>query len=59
MADQNPVQKFYFNTSEHLLRVGRQRATTLSELSLALEMCPEDSIFQHTFRMLPARQELC
>jgi hypothetical protein len=52
LADQNPVKKFYFNTSEHLLRIGRQRVTTLSELSLALETCPPDSIFQHTFRTL-------
>jgi hypothetical protein len=47
-----PDKPFYFNTSEHLLRIGRQRATTLSELLQALETCPEDSIFQHTFRTL-------
>lgn len=52
MARQKPVKKFYFNTSEHLLRIGRQRATTLSELLQALQTCPEDSIFQHTFRTL-------
>ena len=55
-ADQPDVRKpdkpFYFNTSEHLLRIGRERATTLSELLQALESCPEDSIFQHTFRTL-------
>jgi hypothetical protein len=43
---------FYFNTSEHLLRIGRQKACNLSELLEALETCPEDSIFQHTFRTL-------
>jgi len=43
---------FFFNTSEHLLRIGRQRATTLSELLDALHTCPDDSIFQHTFRTL-------
>jgi len=43
---------FYFNTSEHLLRIGRQKATTLSDLLQALRTCPEDSIFQHTFRTL-------
>jgi hypothetical protein len=43
---------FYFNTSEHLLRIGRQKAGTLSELLQALRKCPEDSIFQHTFRTL-------
>lgn len=47
-----PGKPFYFNTSEHLLRIGRQRATTLAELLQALRTCPEDSIFQHTFRTL-------
>jgi hypothetical protein len=47
-----PDKLFYFNTSEHLLRIGRLRATTLSELLQALQACPEDSIFQHTFRTL-------
>src|SRR5262249_55587270 len=43
---------FYFNTSAHLLRIGRERATNLSELLQALRACSEDSIFQHTFRTL-------
>jgi hypothetical protein len=47
-----PGKPFYFNTSEHLLRIGRQKATTLAELLQALYTCPEDSIFQHTFRTL-------
>lgn len=47
-----PSKPFYFNTSEHLLRIGRQKATTLCELLDALGTCPEDSIFQHTFRTL-------
>jgi hypothetical protein len=47
-----PEKPFYFNTSEHLLRIGRQSATTLGELLQALKGCPEDSIFQHTFRTL-------
>lgn len=53
---QSPVRKpskpFYFNTSESLLRIGRQKATSLCELFDALHTCPEDSIFQHTFRTL-------
>lgn len=53
---QRPVRKpkkpFYFNTSEHLLRIGRQKAGNLSELLKAIETCPDDSIFQHTFRTL-------
>jgi len=47
-----PSRAFYFNTSEHLLRIERQKAATLSELLQALQTCPEDSIFQHTFRTL-------
>lgn len=43
---------FYFNTSEHLVRIGRQKATNLSELLQAMQTCPDDSIFQHTFRTL-------
>jgi hypothetical protein len=46
------VKPFYFNTSEHLLRIGREKATTLAELLEALRGCPTDSIFQHTFRTL-------
>lgn len=55
-VDKPPLRKpdkpFFFNTSEHLLRIGRQYATTLAELLYALKTCPEDSIFQHTFRTL-------
>src|SRR3954463_14211325 len=47
-----PSKPFYFNTSEHLLRIGRQKATNLCELLTALQTCPDDSIFQHTFRTL-------
>jgi hypothetical protein len=43
---------FYFNTSAHLLRIGRERAATLGELLQALRSCSEDSIFQHTVRTL-------
>jgi hypothetical protein len=43
---------FYFNSAAHLLRIGRQRADNLNELLEALRTCPDDSIFQHTFRTL-------
>ncbi len=46
------IKPFYFNTSEHLLRIGRERACTLNELLHALQVCPEDSIFQHTYSTL-------
>lgn len=47
-----PQKPFYFNTSEHLLRIGRQKANNLCDLLIALQTCPDDSIFQHTFRTL-------
>jgi hypothetical protein len=47
-----PIQPFYFNSSAHLLRITREKAGTLSELLQSLQRCPEDSIFQHTFRTL-------
>ena len=47
-----PAKPFYFNTSEHLLRIGRQKANNLDELLTALETVPDDFIFQHTFRTL-------
>jgi len=47
-----PGRPFYFNTSEHLLRISREKATTLPELLDALRHCPAASVFQHTFRTL-------
>jgi len=47
-----PRKPFHFNTSESLLRIGSQKAENLSELLRGLETCPDDSIFQHTFRTL-------
>ena len=43
---------FYFNSASHLLRIGREKATTLMELLEAIRACPESSIFQHTFQTL-------
>lgn len=51
-VSRKPPKPFYFNTSEHLLRIGRQKASNLCELLTALQTCPDDSIFQHTFRTL-------
>jgi hypothetical protein len=51
-GSKKPAKPFYFNTSEHLLRIGREVATTLPQLLQALETCPDASIFQHTFRTL-------
>lgn len=47
-----PNRPFYFNTSEHLLRIESQKASTPAELLQALQICPDDSIFEHTFRTL-------
>lgn len=43
---------FFFNSSAHLMRIGRQKATTLGELAECLSSCPDDSIFQHMFQTL-------
>jgi hypothetical protein len=47
-----PAKPFDFNTSAHLLRITKYKANTLVELLDALRECPEDSVFQHTFRTL-------
>jgi hypothetical protein len=52
MAPLAAPKPFYFNTSAHLLRIGRERAITLAELLQALCTCSEGSIFEHTFRTL-------
>jgi hypothetical protein len=46
------AKPFYFNTSAHLLRIIPQKANSIAELLESLRSCPEDSIFQHTFRTL-------
>ena len=43
---------FYFNSASHLLRIGREKATSLQELLEAIRTCPDASIFQHTFQTL-------
>ena len=45
-------QPFYFSTAAHLLLIGRQRTSNLSELLEGVKTCPDDSIFQHTFQTL-------
>ncbi|MGB9234784.1 MAG: DUF5752 family protein [Terriglobales bacterium] len=52
VAEKKPPKPFYFNTSAHLLRITEYAASTLSELLDGLRKCPEDSVFQHTFRTL-------
>src|SRR5512142_2656349 len=52
VADRWARQPFYFNSAAHLLRIGRERATNLAEVLEALRVCPNDSIFQHTFQTL-------
>src|SRR5881628_2071369 len=43
---------FYFNSAAHLLRIEREKATTLGELLVGLTAAENASIFQHTFRTL-------
>jgi hypothetical protein len=43
---------FYFNSAAHLLRIEREKATTLGELLVGLRAAENASIFQHTFRTL-------
>lgn len=43
---------FEFKAAAHLLFIEREQATNLDELSQSLRACPEESIFQHTFRTL-------
>jgi Family of unknown function (DUF5752) len=43
---------FYFNSAAHLIRIGKEKACNLSELLEALRICPDESIFQHTFQTL-------
>src|SRR5438309_6761447 len=43
---------FYFNSAAHLMRIEREKASTLGELLMALRTVPNESIFQHTFRTL-------
>ena len=39
-ALRKPQKAFYFNTSEHLLRIGRQKANNLSELLACVANLP-------------------
>jgi hypothetical protein len=48
-ADRNA---FHFKSAAHLLRIGREKAANLQELLAGLQVCADDSIFQHTFRTL-------
>jgi len=43
---------FEFKSAAHLLFIERERASSIEELSRSLRSCPEESIFQHTFRTL-------
>jgi len=55
MNSSTPLQAttpFEFKSGEHLLFIEREQASTVDELLDALRSCPEESIFQHTFRTL-------
>jgi Family of unknown function (DUF5752) len=55
ITDQRAKQAFTpfeFKSAAHLLFIEKERATNIDELLPALQTCPEESIFQHTFRTL-------
>jgi len=55
ITEQNAIQArtpFEFKSAALLLFIERERATNIDELLQALRSCPEESIFQHTFRTL-------
>jgi len=43
---------FYFNSAAHLLRISKDKATTLEELLEAVRRCSDACIFQHMFQTL-------
>ncbi len=45
-------QPFEFKTASYLMRIGKETATTLAQLSQGLESCSDTSIFNHTFQTL-------
>lgn len=55
MNSSQPLQAttpFEFKSAAHLLFIEREQAGKVDELLEALRACPEESIFQHTFRTL-------
>lgn len=52
LTQRKPAEPFYFNTSSSLLRVTRQKASTIGELLDALQVCPDGSVFQHSIQTL-------
>jgi len=45
-------QPFQFKTASYLSRIGKETATTLTQLKQGLETCSDTSIFNHTFQTL-------
>jgi hypothetical protein len=51
-ASRRAAEPFEFKSAAHLLFIEKERACNIGELAYALRSCPEESIFQHTFRTL-------
>lgn len=51
-ASRRAADPFEFKSAAHLLFIERERACNVGELAQALRSCPDESIFQHTFRTL-------
>src|SRR5207302_4197657 len=47
-------QPFQFMAASYLIRIGAQPVQTLGELAKSLRICPQASIFYHTFQSLEA-----
>lgn len=46
------TKSFEFKSAAHLLQIEREQSTTLEQFWHDLQACPDNSIFQHTFRTL-------
>src|SRR5579862_7491586 len=51
-ATKKAGKAFFFNSSAHLIKIGREKATNLDELLAGLRSCPDESIFQHMFQTM-------
>ena len=51
-ASRRATTPFEFKSAAHLLFIEKESACNVADLARSLRTCPEESIFQHTFRTL-------
>jgi len=51
-ASRRAATPFEFKSATHLLFIEKESACNVADLARSLRTCPEESIFQHTFRTL-------